>query len=414
MKPLSTKTALRARIIVVLGITQTIGWGTTYDMPGALGRRMAASLQLPAEIIFSGLTAMMLTMAFSAPFVGEWIRRFGAARILPIGSTLIAVGLLGLAASEGTIFYLASWLMIGLGGATGLTLAANTAAVEREGAEAREAIGLIMIFTAISSGLFWPVLSYGADYFGWRTVLCFAAFLHLAICLPLHLWGLPALPPTLGSGETDARRRPPLDLTTPQKLKAFILIAVTVTLFSFIGFGLAPSMLELLNRSGASPTLALQLGSMASFLGIFARFSGIISGRRNNSVLAAIIASILQGAGFVVLMFMSPGLPGILAFVGFYAIGGGIATVTRALLPLGFFAPDEYARYAGRLSTAQSLANAVAPVIFTALLDRGGTDAVLMSALALSTGALVSMILAKRLENSAKTKPQATFMASAP
>ena len=41
-----------------LGITQIIGWGTTFLMPSVLGRHMERDLALPSEVIYGGITVM--------------------------------------------------------------------------------------------------------------------------------------------------------------------------------------------------------------------------------------------------------------------------------------------------------------------------------------------------------------------
>jgi predicted MFS family arabinose efflux permease len=57
-----------------------------------------------------------------------------------------------------------------------------------------------------------------------------------------------------------------------------------------------------------------------------------------------------------------------------------VLTVSRAVLPLAVFSPEQYGLQAARISLPQNLAIAVAPVIFTLALDRGGVSAMLIIA----------------------------------
>ncbi len=149
----------KLRLLSVLSVSQLLGWGTTFDMPSVLGRAMERDLGLPFETIFGGLTAMMIVMALASPRTGRLLVTLGAARVMAMGSVLMASGLTVLSLSQGAVSYFAAWLIIGLGGACALSVSANTAVVEREGAAAKRTIGTLMIFTGLSSALFWPLLS---------------------------------------------------------------------------------------------------------------------------------------------------------------------------------------------------------------------------------------------------------------
>ncbi len=130
---------------------------------------------------------MMLVMAFLGPFTGRQIARHGASRVLAMGSVLMAAGLVTLALSTGLATYALAWLILGAGGSFALTVPAFAAVVEREGREARRAIGILMIFTGLSSAVCWPLLTLAGEAFGWRGALLAAAGAQLLIALPVHL-----------------------------------------------------------------------------------------------------------------------------------------------------------------------------------------------------------------------------------
>lgn len=62
-KPFPFRTA---QTVAVLAVTQLIGWGTTFDMLGVMGRVIAPDLGLPNEAIFAGLTIMMVVSAMGS------------------------------------------------------------------------------------------------------------------------------------------------------------------------------------------------------------------------------------------------------------------------------------------------------------------------------------------------------------
>lgn len=122
-----------AQTVTVLAVTQLIGWGTTFDMLGVMGRVVAPDLGTANEVVFAGLTIMMVVSAIVGPATGRWLGRYGAARVLSAASLTFALGLLLLAAANGIVLYASARVIIGIGGAFGLSAPAYTAVVEREG-----------------------------------------------------------------------------------------------------------------------------------------------------------------------------------------------------------------------------------------------------------------------------------------
>lgn len=390
--PLSLPRRLpRAGLIALLSVSQIIGWGTTFDMPGVLGRRIAADLGLSSEMIYLGLTVMMLVLAFAGPKTGRLLARHGAARILSVGSCLMASGLLLLSLAQGPVLYLGAWLVIGLGGAFGLSVPAYTAVVEREGAGAKRSIGILMIFTGLSAAVCWPLLSLLDQQVGWRLALVIAAGTQLLVCLPLHALAL-TKPEARSAEETSAADAEPLALTPRQSGLAFLLIAIATSIFSLITFGLSPSLIHILEVSGASPALALQLGSLRSVLGISARAVDVLIGKRSSPVLTGLVGSAFLVLAMVALLLADGQTSMLWLFIALYGFGSGISALSRALLPLSFFSASSFAQQSARLSLPQNLANAAAPVLFTALLDRQGATTALVALALLAITALTCIV----------------------
>ncbi|APO66907.1 major facilitator superfamily protein [Rhizobium gallicum] len=389
-----------AQTIAVLAVSQLIGWGTTFDMLGVMGRVVAPDLGLPNEVVFAGLTVMMVVSAIAGPATGRWLARFGAARVLAASSVTFATGLLMLAATHGVVLYAAAWIVIGLGGALGLSAPAYTAVVEREGLNGKRIIAILMLFTGLSATLFWPVLTLVTDAYGWRIAFIFSAALHIFVCLPLHLFALPK--PAATHTQGTAADTPPIALSPRERRKAFLLLATSTTLGTFISFGIAPSLIEIFRQSGASPALALQLGSARGVIGISARGLDMLLGKRGNPILTSVMGISLMLVSFLMLLLCGTSTPLLVAFIVMYGFGSGVLAVARALLPLAFFSPREYGLQAARLSLPQNLANAIAPVIFTATLDRVGTGLTLTICAALAALALVFVFMLAGMVRSAK------------
>lgn len=376
-------------LIAVLALTQLIGWGFSFDFLAVVGRPVARDLGMANEIAFAGLSVMMVVAALLGPMVGGRLGRYGAARVLAEGSVLFAVGLVALSAATGPVTWLAAWAVVGAGGGFGLMVAANTAVVERRGAAAKRGIGTLMIFTGLSAAISWPVASWLLDGIGWRASCLVGAAAHVLVCLPAHLFALPPRPAEMPRDEADeATAAPP----RPAGGGTLLVLGGITTAFTFVAYGVSPSLLEIFRQAGATPTLALQLGSARSVFGVSARLVDLALGRRSSPLATIMVAGVLIVVGLALL----PIADGAFAFLGgfalLYGFGTGIATVARVLLPLQFFAPADFGRLSSRLALPQYLANAAAPVIFTAVLDRGGVDAVV--GLSVATLALALLLCA--------------------
>ena len=389
----------RTLLVAALAVSQILGWGTTYEMPAVFGRAMAAELGLANEMAFAGLTVMMQTMAFLGPWTGRMIGRHGASRVLAMGSVLMAAGLIALSLSTGLVTYAIAWLILGAGGSFALTVPAFAAVVEREGHGARRAIGILMIFTGLSSAVCWPLLTLAGEAFGWRGALLAAAAAQVFIALPVHL-AVGRIAITRSEEDRAADAIEPLALSHRMALAAFLLIALSSSLSSLMTFGLSPQLLHILELSGATPALALQLGSLRAVFGISARAFDLVLGKRSSPVTTGLAGGAMLTASTLMLIFFSGTPSSLLIFTALYGFGSGVSALARATMPLAFFSASRFARQSARLSLPQNLANATAPVLMTAVIDRAGIDAgLVLATLFAATGfaaILALAVIAKR------------------
>lgn len=364
----------RLALVASLALCQILGWGTTFEMPAVFGRAMAADLGMANELAFAGLTVMMLMMATLGPYTGRLIARHGAARTLALGSVSMGAGLLVLAAAQGLVLYALAWLILGFGGACGLSVPSYAAVVEREGSGAKRTIGILMIFTGLSSAICWPLLSLASEAVGWRGALIGAAIVQFLVCLPVHL-ALARMPIQRSAEDRAADLVEPLAMSPAQARIAFALIALATALASLMTFGLSPILLHVLEVSGATPALALQLGSLRAVFGIAARAVDVVLGKRSSPLTTGLAGTAMLAAAPLIILF-TEGTPSTLfAFVALYGFGSGVTTIARALLPLSFFSASRFAQQSARLALPQNLANATAPVLMTSIVDRAGLTA---------------------------------------
>lgn len=381
----------RLILVVTLALSQIISWGTTFEMPAVFGRQIAADLGMANETAFAGLTVMMLVMAALGPSTGRLMARIGAARVLALGSVTMATGLGLLSVAHGVVTYGLAWLVLGAGGSFALSVPALAAVVEREGRQARRTIGMLMVFTGLSSAVCWPLLALAGEEFGWRGALQMAALAHILLCLPLHL-SLLRLQIARSAEDRAQDAVAPLVMSRRTALLAFLLIALASALASLMTFGLSPQLLHILELSGATPALALQLGSLRAVFGIAARAVDLVAGKYTSPVATGLAGTAMLTASTVLLIFTSGTPASLLLFTALYGFGSGVTTLARALLPLAFFSASRFAEQSARLALPQNLANAIAPVLITAVIDRAGIQTGLLVTTTLAASAFLAII----------------------
>ena len=380
----------RARLIGVLAVGQVVSWGTGFDMLAILGPRIGQELAIANEIVFAGLTVMMTISALCGPLLGRTLVRHGAAPVLVAGSLLFTAGFVVLALAGGVISYVLGWVVMGFAATCGLTTAAHTAVVERVGAESGRSLTLLMVFTGLSAAVFLPVTTFADQHLGWRGTLFAYAGLQIFMLLPLYVFVLPGR----RAGNTAATSKTAVVSASPvDTRRAFLLLAAMTTLSAFTAFGFSPLLPLLLVHAGASQSLAVQLAAVRSVLAITARGLDFLLGKHGNPFVTCMIGLGLLLVSFVVLLVFAPAMPAFIGFIVFFGFGAGVLTVSRAVLPLAVFSPEQYGLQAARISLPQNLAIAVAPVIFSLALDRGGVSAMLTIAAVLIVISLLLLIV---------------------
>lgn len=401
------------RAVAVLGVTQIVGWGTTYAVPAILVDPISRDLGIPPSLVFAGISVMLLVNAAAAPLLGPRIDRIGAAPVLLVGSIVMATGLGLLALSVGPITYLCAWAVLGIGMATALATPAFAALVAIGGRGARRHIATLSLFTGLSSTVFWPAMLWLHGMMDWRSILFCFAVLHLLLCLPLHALVLPRRgDPASADPATPGQRPVPASLSATDERKAFWLVALAFASAGFVGWGLALQLPELFKQLGLAATTAIAIAALAGPVQVAARAIDMALSSRTTALGVAVMASMILPAGLAFLAVMVALVPlapavivaGLLAFIVAWGSANGLTSVARAAVPLELFDPNRYATSMGRLAVMQNIAFACAPVVLAAALHRLGPMAAVVLSMLLALVALGAMIALSRLVDGARSK----------
>lgn len=380
--------------IVGLGITQIVGWGSTFFTPSVMGRHIGEDLRLPAEIVFAGPTIMFIVAALLAPRIGRTVDRKGARTLMATGSGLGAIGLVALSQAQGPVTYIVAWLLLGIAGVMMMGAISAIALAQIAGDGARRALAFLTTVGGLASTVFWPLGGALDATLGWRSTVLLYAGLHLLICLPIHLLVLPSSAPprpppapsrgTPGTAPAAPVRRP----------MVFALLAIGLSTGGIVYTGMTLYLIEILRELGHSPATAVILASFMGPIQIGVRLIEIALANRLSTMNSAIIGAAALPVALLVGLAGSSTVAAGFAVVALYAIANGLKAVVRATLPLALFERSEYGRTMGWLAVPLNVVTAVAPVVFAALMEHGGVTVTLSASLvaaALSLGTILGL-----------------------
>jgi MFS family permease len=371
----------RARVVAMLGIAQTLAWGSSYYLPAVLAGPIAAGTGVAPAWVFGAFSASLLISAVAGPYVGRAIDRRGGRGILVLSNIVLAAGLFALAGAGGPVGLFAAWAILGLGMALGLYDAAFAALACFYGTHARGPITGITLMAGFASTVSWPLTSLLNGAVGWRETCLIWGALNLVVGLPLNALLPRAVPRT--AARTAARRvgwHPRREMW----LLAFVFAAAW-----FVTGAMAAHLPDLLERAGATPFEAIAAAALVGPAQVAARLAEFIALRRIHPLVSARIAAALHPLGAAVLAVAGP--VGAVPFAILYGAGNGLLTIARGTVPLALFGPNDYGERTGLLGAPARAAQALAPLLFGLMLSAMGLAVILVSA-GLCVAALAALL----------------------
>jgi len=379
-----------------LGITQIIGWGTTFSSLTIFGSTIGVDLKMSREVVFGGITMMLLTSALLAPRIGRLVDAKGARSIMVVGSAVAALAMVAMAFAQGVGSYLLAWVLIGIAMPMMLSNTALVGLVQIVGSNARRAITGLMLLSGLTGTVFLPLNALLLQSIGWRNTYLLFALLHLLICLPIHAIVLRRRDVDAmgtargGSGIIDG-------VLAPDKRRAaFIMIAIWSCTEGLITWGLYMQIIDVLKGLGLSTAAAIGVWAMVGPSQASARFGELLFGGRYSILTTAMLSSILTTGSFLIILPFTPSVVVAGAFSICLGLGHGFFAIARNTLPLMLFGAREYGTYMGRLMLPQNMANAAAPVIFAVVIARFETSMALWLAGGAAFAGFVAVMLLLR------------------
>ncbi|ODT16868.1 MAG: MFS transporter [Kaistia sp. SCN 65-12] len=382
--------------VLALGLTQIIGYGTLYFSFSVLAPAMGKEFALSTEWMFAAFSVALLVSGLSAPWIGAWIDRAGAGRVMTAGSLVAGLALGACALATNSILLALGLIAIQIASALVQYTSSFSLLVQINPARAQRTITQLTLIAGFSSTLSWPITTALHQHLDWHHVYLLYAALHLVICLPIHAWlmirtrrnvdrgtgGAPvaaAPPPVIGRVDEAARPR------------AFGLMLVGFAIQSFVTSTFLVHMLPMLSGLGLAQASVL----VASVFGpaqVLSRFTNMVFGGRLSQRTLAIIASLFLPLATGILLLTAPSLAGAFGFAIVFGLSSGLASIVQGTLPLELFGSDGYGKRLGRLTSVRLVVSSAAPFAFALMTERLGIPEALSIIAGLGTLAVVAFL----------------------
>jgi MFS family permease len=353
------------RLVIRLGLTQIIGWGSGFYLPAILAVPISLSLGIATESFFWAFTISLLVSGLLGPRVGKAIDQYGGRKVLPIGTISFALGLSLLALSTNFPMLVVGWILIGIGGSMGNYDAAFATAVNFFAEKSNKVLAGITVFAGFSSTIAWPLSTLMLEQFGWREAVWLWVILHLVVNLPLHL--------TIPKSEM----REVTDLTGPirklvkNRFRFDILVVIFAVMFALEGFivsSVNTTLPFLLSELGATSAVALLAATILGPSQVMARVLLVALDRWMTPMWVAFISIVAHPIGVLLVLFF--GTDALIPFVMLHGIGVGLNPFIRGSLPLLFFGADHYGQRQGYIMMLSKIVSALSPTLLTLLVLR--------------------------------------------
>ncbi|WP_027232420.1 arsenite efflux MFS transporter ArsK [Phyllobacterium sp. UNC302MFCol5.2] len=396
---LSARRSLAA--VSALGVSQIISYGTLYYSFSILAPAMGEEFARSREWLFAAFSGTLLIGGIISPWSGRWADRFGAGRVMTLGSLAAAVSLLVCAWAPNWSIFAPALVTTGIATPFILYNTAFAVLVQIDPQAAPRRITLLTLIAGFSSTLFWPLATGLLKWFTWREIFLYYAGLQLCICFPIHFWlsqmtrRSPMLRPEASS---DPATFDAGSLPLASRRSALILIASG---FSFGSFALSAMLVHLV------PVLAaVGLGTSAVLVGtIFgpsqfaSRLVNMVLGHRFSALAVAILSTALIPLAFLMLLLPPPVplIAGAVLFAMLFGMGSGLNSIVQGTLPLALFGHRGYGEILGKITAARLTVSSTAPFIFAFILEQFGPHAALAIAAFVGCCGVVTFLMVARL-----------------
>jgi len=263
--------------------------------------------------------------------------------------------------------------------------------VQRHPETGQRSIVYLTLIAGFASTIFWPITTALHAVLSWQEVYFIFAVMHVAICLPIHLWLSRPTRPSAFNDESTAPITPrtPIEgsLSPAQRQKGFVLMASGFALQSFIGSAILVHMLPVLTALGLG-LAGVMVGSLFGPAQVLSRFLNMVFGKGLSQLTLAMISAGLLPLSVSILL-AAPSVSGALVFAVLFGMGHGLYSIVSGTLPLALFGSAGYGARQGQITAVRLVVGSVAPFALALLIEKAGINWTLAITAALGAGAVL-------------------------
>ncbi len=384
-------------LVVGLGVTQIVAWGSLYYAFALVIEPLArATGGSQAAVVGAFSFALLVTGLASSP-IGARIDRLGGRQVMTLGS-LAAALLLGLLPQVQSLVQL-YLVFAGLGLAMAATLYDPAFAVLAQVFQTRQrkAITMLTLFGGFASTIFWPFTQHLVAELGWQRALQVLALLQLLICAPLHAWLLPGRGTRLSPVHA-APGKAQHALASLLRDPVFYGLCAAFTGNSLVFSALSVHLLGLLAAKGLTLAQAAWIGALIGPMQVLGRVLEYRLLSRWHSTRVGVLAMWLLPLSLAWLQLIDTAVAGFVLFALMYGSSNGVMTIVRGAIPAELYDRAHYGAVNGAMATPVMLAKAAGPLVASAVMAWAPHGAVLwvMAGIAAVAAAVFSATVRRR------------------
>lgn len=387
------------QVVVALGVTQIIGYGTLYYAFAILAPAVAREFAVGPSHLFAILSAGLLLGGFAAARAGRAMDRHGAPRLMALGSAASAILLVVLALAPSLAVFALTTILIEIVSVVVLYDAAFACLAFVGGLRARRAITHLTLIAGFASTLFWPLTGWLLEFMDWRSVYAVFAFLHLGIALPLHVWiGRRAVPVSVLAAEPTEDRPEPIGcrpLVDREARLAFWSVAASFALSGVVISAISVHLVGILQAIGlgaASFAASMLMGPAQ----VLIRLTDAVFWRGVHPLTVAVMSAAALPLAVLALIGAPAAVATGAAFAILFGIGQGLKSIVQGTVPLVLFGREGYAERLGRIAAVRIVLGASAPFAFSVAQETVGLRTALVSLLVIGVVAMLPLLVLRQ------------------
>lgn len=384
-------------VVLALGVTQIISWGSLYYAFSLMIEAFAGATGTTSSVVVGAFSVALLVAGAASPSVGRLIDRHGGRWTMTAGS--LAGGLLLMALPQASSAWLLYLLMALLGLAMAATLYDPAFAVlaqlfrERQ----RQAITALTLFGGFASTVFWPLTQWLMQRYGWQHALVALGMLNLLVCVPVHLLALAGRGAGATGGKTadepavQGLRDPSREWRDP----AFYGLCAAFTGNAMVFSAVSVHLISLLHAKGLTLAQAAWIGALIGPMQVLGRVLEYAFLSHWKASRVGALAMWLLPASLALLAVVDPRLGAMAVFALLYGTGNGVMTIVRGAIPAELYGRERYGAINGAMAAPVLVAKAAGPTAAALVLVwTGKPDAMLLclGTVALGSAALFAVV----------------------